>query len=211
MRIPFTTAQFFEVIEKYNAAVFPLQIVIGILGILCLYLLYSKNKIRNTFIGSFLGFLWIWIGIAYHLLFFTGINKAAYLFGSLFILQGILFLLNTFSRNRLVFEFEWKPKDYIGYFFILYGLVIYPVISYFVEGSIDKTIVLGLPCPSTILTFGFLMLTTSKLPKYLLIIPSLWAIVGLGAALSLGIYQDLMMLVAAIAAFLILSRRKPRL
>lgn len=211
MRIPFTTAQFFEVIEKYNAAVFPLQIVIGILGILCLYLLYSKNKIRNTFIGSFLGFLWIWIGIAYHLLFFTGINKAAYLFGSLFILQGILFLLNTFSRNKLVFEFEWKPKDYIGYFFILYGLVIYPVISYFVEGSIDKTIVLGLPCPSTILTFGFLMLTTSKLPKYLLIIPSLWAIVGLGAALSLGIYQDLMMLVAAIAAFLILSRRKPRL
>lgn len=211
MRIPFTTAQFFEVIEKYNAAVFPLQIVIGILGILCLYLLYSKNKIRNTFIGSFLGFLWIWIGIAYHLLFFTGINKAAYLFGSLFILQGILFLLNTFSRNRLVFEFEWKPKDYIGYFFILYGLVIYPVISYFVEGSIEKTIVLGLPCPSTILTFGFLMLTTSKLPKYLLIIPSLWAIVGLGAALSLGIYQDLMMLVAAIAAFLILSRRKPRL
>ena len=49
--------------------------------------------------------LWIWMGVAYHMLFFSQINKAAYLFGALFILEGIL-LLNYALRKRLNFRSE---------------------------------------------------------------------------------------------------------
>ena len=88
------------------------------------------------------------------------------------------------------------------------GLIIYPAISLALEQSLARTIALGLPCPSTILTFGFLMLSDKKLAKYLLNIPSLWALIGLGAAINFGVYQDFMMIVTAILADLLLIRRK---
>jgi hypothetical protein len=208
MKLPFTTEQFFDVIEKYNLAMFPFQLIILLLGIVCLFLLHSQLSSKDKLIGVYLGVLWIWIGVAYHLAFFTVINKAAYLFGSIFILQGLLILYNTLVKNRLIFRSALQTKDYLGYFFIVYGLIIYPIISYLVEGSFERTIVMGLPCPSTIFTFGLFMLTRNKFPNYLLIIPSLWAVVGLSAAINIGVFQDIMILIAAITADIILIRRK---
>lgn len=208
MKLPFTTGQFFNVIEKYNLTMFPFQLIILLLGIVCLFLLHSKLSAKDKLIGIYLGILWIWIGVAYHLVYFTVINKAAFLFGGIFILQGLFILFSTFVKNRLIFTFTLQTKDYLGYFFILYGLIIYPIISYFVEGSFERTIVMGLPCPSTIFTFGFFILTSNKFPKYFLIIPSLWAVLGLSAAINIGVFQDVMILIAAIIADIILIRRK---
>lgn len=144
----------------------------------------------------------------YHISFFTSINKAAYGFGGLFILQGIIFLIESIVRNKLEFSFKGNTKDNIGYFFIIFGLLIYPVISYLLENYLDKTITPGLPCPTTILTFGFLMLTDKKLSKYTLIIPSIWAIIGISAAINFRIYQDYVMIIAAIFTDIILIDRK---
>jgi len=208
MKIPFTTEQFFEIIEKYNVALFPLQLVIILLGILSVILLHSSKNYKNKFIGSFLGFLWIWIGIAYHLVFFTAINKAAYAFGALFILQGLFFIFETYSRKKLEFKFNGNVTDFIAYFFLIFGLAIYPILIYFLENSLETTIALGLPCPSTIMTFGFLMLTTRKFPKYLLIIPALWTIVGTSAAINFDVYPDFLMVISAIVAIIYLVIRK---
>lgn len=211
MKMPFTTEQFFNVFEKYNLAMFPAQVIIFSLALIALLLLHTKKSFKNKFIGLFLGLLWIWTGLAYQIAYFTGINKAAYGFGILFIMQGGLILFNLFVKERLVFTFQPQTKDYIGYFFILFGLILYPVIGYLSGGSLVKTISLGLPCPSMVLTFGFLMLTTRDFPKYLLIIPSLWAIVGMSAAINFGVYQDYMMIIAAISADIYLLRRNNRL
>ena len=208
MKLPFTTEQFFNVIEKYNLTMFPYQLIILLLGIICLFLLHSKLSAKDKLIGIYIGILWIWIGVAYHLVYFTVINKAAFLFGGIFILEGLFILYSTFGKNRLIFSFTLLAKDYLGYFFILYGLIIYPIISYFVEGSFERTIMMGLPCPSTIFTFGFFILTSNKFPKYLLIIPSLWAVMGLSAAINIGVFQDVMIFIAAITADIILIRRK---
>jgi len=208
MQLPFTTEQFFNIIEKYNLSIFPFQLIITLLGAGCLFLLHSKLWSKDKIIGVYLGVLWLWIGAVYHLTFFTCINKVAFLFGAIFILQGLLILFYTLAKNRLAFKFSYHRKDYLGYFFILYGLIIYPIISYFVEGSFKMTIIMGLPCPSTIFTFGLFLLSTNKFPKILLIIPSLWAIVGLSAAINIGVYQDVMILIAALAANIFLIGRK---
>ena len=206
MKLPFTTEQFFNVIEKYNLTMFPFQVLILILGIACLFLIHSKFSIKDKLIGIYLGVLWIWIGIFYHFAFFTAINKAAFIFVGIFILQGLLILFNTFTKNKPFIKFSLQTKSYLGYFFILYGLIIYPIISYFVEGSIERTIVMGLPCPSTIFTFGIFILTNNKFPKYLLIIPSIWAVIGLSAAINIGVIQDIMIIISAITANIILIR-----
>ena len=208
MKTPFTTEQFFNVFEKYNSTMFPLQLIIILLGIVGLFLLKSKYSFKNKLIGGYLGVLWLWMGLAYHIGFFAEINKAAFVFGGFFILQGLLILYNTFVKGQLIFDFVPKAKDYIGYFFIIFGLILYPIIGYFMVDSLTKTISLGLPCPTTILTFGFLMLTNNKFPKYLLIIPSLWALIGLSAAINFGVYQDFMILITAIIADIVLVKRK---
>lgn len=88
MKTPFTTEQFFLVFEHYNLKIFPAQLIIVILGIAALLLVHSKNRYKNKLIGCYLGLLWIWTGLVYHIVFFSGINKAAYVFGGIFIIQG---------------------------------------------------------------------------------------------------------------------------
>ncbi|MEE4197464.1 MAG: DUF6064 family protein [Bacteroidales bacterium] len=207
MKTPFTTAQFFEIFEKYNSAVFPMQLIILALGIGSIILVHRNSSLKNSLIAGFLGLLWLWTGIFYHILFFTSINKAAFGFGGIFILQGIFFFIER-SRKKLEFSFTGKVREAIGYFFILFGLIVYPLISYLLEDAFVNTISLGLPCPTTIFTFGFLMITTNKLSKYILIIPTLWAIIGTGAAINFGVYQDYVMLLSAIIAAVYLIKRK---
>jgi len=148
------------------------------------------------------------MGLVYHILFFTAINKLAFVFGTVFILQGVLILIHTFLKDTLNFNFSSQSKNYFGYFFILFGLDIYSLISYFILGSFDTTITLGLPCPSTIFTFGFFMMTGNKFPKYLLFIPSTWAIVDLSAAIQFGVFQDLIMPIAAIMTNIVILEQK---
>ena len=207
MKTPFTIEQFFDVFENYNTSIFPLQLIILVVGIIAVFLIHGKKEIKNKYITGFLGFLWLWTGIVYHLSFFTSINKAAYGFGLLFMIQGLLFVIELFKK-KMEFSFTGKTSEYIGYFFVVFGLIIYPVISYFLEGDLSTTISLGLPCPTTIVTFGVFMLTSRKFPKYLLIIPTLWAVIGTGAAINFGVYQDYLMLVSAIVADVYLIRRK---
>lgn len=195
--MPFTTEQFFSVFENYNASVFPVQLVFLFFGILVVYSTLSEKSGRNKIIGGLLILVWIWVGIAYHIIFFAAINPVAYVFGGLFILQGIFFYIETFVRKNLVFKYTGSAKGYFALFFILFGLIIYPVISFYLGGLVLKTISFGLPCPSTIVTFGFLMITDKKFPGYLLIIPSLWAIIGTAAAVNFGVYQDYVMIVSA--------------
>jgi hypothetical protein len=207
MKTPFTTEQFFHVIEQYNSAIFPFQFILIILGIIAVVFLHTNKEKYNNLISGFLAFLWLWIGIAYHIVFFTDINKAAYGFGAISILQGIFFLIEL-RKGKLVYSFTKNSRSYLGYFFIVFGLIIYPVISFLMGENFSETISLGLPCPTTIMTFGFLMLTSNKLSKYLLIIPTVWAIIGTGAAINFGVTQDYVMLVSAIVANIYLLPRK---
>jgi hypothetical protein len=46
------------------------------------------------------------------------------------------------------------------------------------------------------------------IPKYLLIIPTIWAIIGTGAAINFGVYQDYVMLISLIIADTYLIKRR---
>ena len=207
MNIPFTTEEFFQIIEKYNTSLFPSQIFILILGLVAVLLLHNKRAFKNKLIGGFLAFLWLWTGLFYHILNFTEINKAAYVFGAIFILQGLFLLYEVFIRGKLVFEFKANFINYLAYFFIWFGLIVYPVLIYALDGSFNQVISLGLPCPTTIITFGFLIITHRSFSKYLLIIPTIWAIIGTGAAINFGVYPDYLMLISAVIADIYLFGR----
>jgi len=204
MNLPFTIDEFFNVIKSYNLSIFPLQIIFNIIALFCLYLILSKQNSRNKIVPLILSFFWIWMGIVYQLIFFTAINKAAYLFGFLFIIQGILFFFFGVIKDKFSFEYQNNTFNYFGLVFILYALVIYPVLGLLLNHQYPFSPTFGLPCPTSIFTFGILLLINKRIPVLLLIIPFIWAIIGFGAALKLSVYEDYGLLIAGIIGFILL-------
>jgi Family of unknown function (DUF6064) len=197
LEIPFTIKQFLQVFEKYNQAIYPIQFVLILAAVLAIVLAASRKPFRNKIISGLLGLLWLWTGIVYHLIFFTAISPPAYLFGTLFIFQGLLLLYEGIARNRLSFRASRRFNGILGAVFIAYALVIYPLIGYGLGRIFPSTPTFGTPCPTTIFTFGLLLWADRKISSNLLIIPVLWSIVGTSAALSFGVKEDFGLLVAA--------------
>ena len=110
MKTPFTADQFLDNIKNYNQAVFPMQIVFYLISFFVIYLVLKPSSKSDKIISWLIAFLWLWMGIVYHLVFFTTINKAAYLFGIVFILQGILFLILGIFKSKLSFKFHSQRK-----------------------------------------------------------------------------------------------------
>lgn len=90
--MPFTVEQFLEVFEAYNRAIYPAQWVLFTLALAAVFLVVKPNRYSGKIIAGLLALFWSWTGVAYHLMFFTRINKVAYIFGALCVIQAFIFL-----------------------------------------------------------------------------------------------------------------------
>ena len=200
MKLPFTPEQFFDIFRQYNLAVWPMQIMLYLLAVFALFLAVGETKYSNRIITTILAFFWLWIGVVYHLAFFSSINPAASVFAGLFVLQGILFFISDTTPQRTWYRFHLNNYSIIGTIFIIYGIVIYPIWGYFLGHVYPQSPTFGLPCPTTIFTFGLLLWTDTRIPKYLLVIPLIWSLIGFLAAVQLGVLEDTMLLIAGLVA-----------
>ena len=103
MQLPFTVEQFLNVFERYNLAIWPLQPIFYMLGVIAIALALRPRRHAGQIISSILGLMWLWMGVVYHLLYFREVNPAATIFGVLFIVQGVLWLALGVMRPRLTF------------------------------------------------------------------------------------------------------------
>ena len=198
MKLPFTTDQFLDVFGSYNLTVWPAQFILLVLAVISIYLAVNKTKYSDKIISAVLTFHWFWMGIVYHFIFFTVINPLAYFFAGLFVLQGFLFFFFGIARDELNFKYHNNIKGITAIILFLYALIFYPLLGYALGHYYPNTPTFGLPCPTTIFTFGLLLLLNGRLNKVLFIIPVLWTLIGFTAALKLGILQDIGLLVSAV-------------
>ncbi len=207
--MPFTTDQFLGVFQQYNLSLWPIQVFLNLLGFIAVFLVFFRKAYSDRVISLILALLWLWTGIVYHLIYFSSINPAANVFGALVILQGLLFAYDGVIRNKMNFGYSSGYFSAIGAILIIYALFLYPAIGYLIGHVFPTAPTFGLPCPTTIFTFGMLLLTVGKLPLRLLVIPFLWSLLGFTAALSFGIYEDLGLLISGIlTATLVLVRNR---
>ena len=198
MKTPFTLKQFLEVFKNYNHAVFPMQIIFYLIAFWIIFLMLKPNLKSDKIISGFLSFLWFWMGIVYHIFYFTSINKLAYVFGGFFIVQGVLFLIFGVFRNQFSFYFKKDIYGITGITLIFFAIIVYPVLGLFLNHIYPVSPTFGLPCPTTIFTFGVLLLNQKKCPISILIIPFIWSIIGLMAAIQFGIFEDTSLIVTGL-------------
>jgi hypothetical protein len=211
MDLPFTVEQFLAVFARYNQAIWPLHLVAYALGLLAVGLAWRSSAAGHRLIAAILATFWLWNGLVYHLLFFRAINPAAIGFAALFVVQGLLFLWAGVARPRLVFAAKVDGFGLVGGLFVLYALLIYPAIGALLGHGYPQSPSFGVaPCPTVIFTLGLLLWTGARVPKWLLIIPVLWAVFSVGAASALGIREDLGLLVAGLVTPALLVWRDRR-
>jgi hypothetical protein len=204
MEVPFTQEQFLDIFELYNLSIWPFQIFLIVLALIAIFLAVYRIKYSGILISATLSFYWAWMGAVYHLVFFSRINPLAYVFAALFLLQGFFFFFFGVARESLHFKFIYNAKGLVATILFLYALIFYPLLGYALEHYYPSTPTFGLPCPTTIFTFGLLLLLEGKINKVLFIIPVLWALIGFTASLKLGILQDIGLLVSAILTITVL-------
>ncbi len=207
----FTLEQLLDVFEKYNLAIWPMQVLAYLLGIVALYLAFKPGKNSNQIIAGILAFLWLWTAVGFFPIFFGPIYTPAYVFGVLFFVQGVLFL-GAVLKPRLSFHYKSGSHALVGLLFIAYALLGYPLFGYLINHIYPQAPPFGLtPCPLAVFTFGFYLLTDQKVPRLFLVIPTLWALGGF-IPVSVGILEDIgLILSGVIGAALILYRdRQPK-
>ena len=207
MNLPFSKEAFLQVFSQYNTSIFPLQLVLNFVALLTILIILKKQKDAARVVPALLAMLWFWTGAIYHFTFFTSINPAAYGFAFLCIIQAIIFVWLAVS-GKVDFRYPNGLRGIVGSIVVIYALLIYPVIGHFLGHSYPNSPTFGAPCPTTIFTFGIL-LWSNKLPKYSLIIPIIWALIGFTAAFTMGIWEDTALPISAFASiFLLMSEKR---
>ena len=163
-------------------------------------------------VSIILAVLWAWMGIAYHLLFFSRINPLAFAFAAISILGSLAFLWWGVLRRQVRIERPSGWRAWAAGLLLAYALAVYPALSWLSGHPYQSSPTFGLPCPTTIFTIGVLMFMAAPFPRMLFAAPLLWSLIGGQAAFLLEMPQDLGLLAAGLAGaiFVICPRPGPR-
>jgi Family of unknown function (DUF6064) len=209
--LPFTREQFLGVFADYNTTVWPVQVLAYVLGLAAVAALLRPSLPGHRLVASVLAAMWAWTGAAYHGLFFARINPVALAFGVLFVVQGALFVISGVARRRLVFGPSAGFTSALGWVLVAYAAALYPLLGQWSGHVYPAQPTFGItPCPVTLFTFGVLLLTTEPVPRWLLIIPLAWSLVGGSAAFVLGVPQDWPLLFSGLTIALLIVRDRRR-
>ena len=197
MQLPFTKEQFFDLFAAYNEVLWPAVVALWIASAAVSAWLMTGRRGVDRWVGGLLAGHWAWSALAYHAMFFTRINPAAWLFAALFLVQAVLFFRVGVVQGRLQFA-PWSGKwGWLAWFFIAYSLA-YPAINAVDHHSVSRIPTFGVPCPTTIFTAGLLMLAAPWSWR-LSIIPVIWSLIGGSAASLLGVRADYALPMAGMA------------
>ena len=206
MQIPFTAQQFFEVIARYNEAVWSAQVLLHALALLAVVLVLLRPRWSDALVSAVLSALWAWTGAAYHLAFFTAINPLAQVFGAASLLAAAVFFWEGVVRRRLQFRMARSLRSAVGAGLVVFALLVYPLWSTQAGHSYPQLPSFGLPCPTTLFTIGLLSLLVAPYPRSPFVVPVAWCLVGAQAAVLFGVTADLALLVAAAQGLLLMFR-----
>lgn len=201
---------FYKRMLEYNTDVFLVMIFSYICAIFVLAIIGTKIQKKNRISGFFLSFLFIFNGLVEFIFYYGSVSSQYYVWGSLWILQGIVFFLHSGIKNSMLIEYRKDCKTVVATALLFSALIIYPVIGFLTGHGYPTGPIFGVaPCPVTIFTFALLILNRRSFPIALLIIPFLWSLTGIYAIFFFHVYQDAIEVIAGIVGlFFILHENK---
>ncbi|MEZ5534448.1 MAG: DUF6064 family protein [Thiolinea sp.] len=193
---PYDRASWFNLIEGYHQAIWPLQLLVLLL-MLGLSVIMPQ-RVAHAATGhaatrltlAFLGLGWLWCGGVFQLQYYAGLNWAAPFFGIIFILQGGLLLILAILRRTAAWVSLQSWRGRLGLIMLLVGLFVYPLIGLAEGRTLQQLEIFPLlPAPLTLVTLALLLMLNTLWRYALVVIPVFWALISAAFAWTLGLTE----------------------
>ena len=179
----FAPRTYYRLLELYNAAIWPAQIVAVGLGLAIWALLGRAAASGSRMVAAMLAACWLWIAIAFHSNRYAMINWAAVYFGWGFVLEAALLILIGVVRGRLVFKRSADRAGRFGLGVFLFALVAQPMVALAFGRSWRQVEIFGVAAdPTAVATLGLLLLAHGPGRWALFVVPVIWCAIS-GATL----------------------------
>ncbi|HEU4515188.1 MAG TPA: DUF6064 family protein [Nocardioidaceae bacterium] len=195
--------------SRYNPAVWPGHVVAYLLGMLVLALVrFRPGRTTDGIVAGFLAATWLWLGVVFHGIYAAQVAAVlSAVYATLFVVQAGLFARAAAVRS-LRFGRGSGLSGWVGWGSLAYALVLYPALAVALGHGWPEIPLLGMaPCPSAIATFGLLLLARPPVPRHLLAIPLVWAVMAPLAAVGRGVYEDIGLFVVGVVAVAVILHR----
>jgi len=196
MELPYSHDVYLVLMDSYNRD----HLAFAIAGIaLCLFGVVAavlpagrQTVIVKRLILAGLAGCSIFVGVAHQLTLMTSLNFMAPVYGTLWILQGLVLLWLTASiRGVDLFEAPAIGRN-VGVTVAVYGTILYPAVVYAVADSdgIGTPLPGTAPNPTAMVIVGILLTMRGGPPVVTLIVPMLWAVIAGATAYLLAFPVD---------------------
>ena len=198
--LPFDAGSLFATIAYYHATFWPLPWLALAWGAVVIALSVTAASRAGLLL---LAVAWIWVGAAWHLATFAGINFAAPLYGAFFVLQGAL-LAWAAARGRLGLRYRGQVRDRIALALAVAALVGYPLLDRWSGIPWPAVRLPGAdPCPTALFTLGILLLADRRSAAGLMVLPVLWTFVAGTTGWAVAIGRDQFLPLAGLVALVL--------
>ena len=212
--LSFTAEVFFSLLGQYNGAIWPAQIVAGLLGLGALFLASRPARGSDRVVAAILAAAWLWVAIVFHWTYFAAISFAAPVAAACFAVQAVLLFWRGVLRGGLAFRFRRDLAGWCGLGLGLFALAIHPLLGGLAGRPWPSAEWFGVaPDPTVIYTIGLLLLIDGRRPLGLMAVPLLWALAAGAAAWFLAMPEVLLLPAIALAGLVLMlwqNRRRPR-
>lgn len=176
----FSPRTYWRLVELYNLAVWPGQLVALAGGLVAVLLARSTRPAAGRVLAALLAGAWLWVGMAFHWQRYATINWAAAYAAAACAVQAALLVLLWLLRPRLPLV---EPRAAgVGQWLALASVLVYPLVGWAFGRPSTQAEVAGLmPDPTAWATLG-LLLAARRPPagRWLLaVIPVLSLLVGM--------------------------------
>jgi hypothetical protein len=203
---------FQKTMAECNNAVWPAQIIFYVLSIFFIFTSINTKNISNKMNILILSSLWVWNGAVTLLMHFTRFHAQYYVWGVVWILQGLAIFYYGIYKKQINFRIKKDLYSITGLIFILYALIVYPLIGAWLGHPFPKGPIFGTaPCPTVIFTFSVFLFSENRVKPYLMYFPLLWALMSLYPIIGMGVYADIGEIVSAIVAFILIIIKNKKL
>jgi hypothetical protein len=195
--LPFTAEVLSSVVETYNRAVWPVQVVAYALALALVWLAMrprygGDRRAGHKLAGAALAAAWGWTGTVFHLKYFAAVNFLAPVYGALFIVQAFLLAWTAAIRGRIASRAQSDPFGWAGLGLVVYAIIGYPLIAEVAGEGLQSAPVVGLaPGPTAVFTLGVLLLVEGRTPLHLTVVPVLWSLIAGVTAWELGVAEEM--------------------
>lgn len=201
----FSPRTYYRMLQRYNQALWPAQLLTFALGLGILALLGRWSARQGRIIAGVVALMWIWVAGAFLWQRYATINWAIKYVAPAFVLQALL-LIWVLQRGA-GFRISRKGTGIVGSSLIVLALVLFPLLAPILGRPFDQAEWFGLfPDPTAVGTLGLLLLLDRPAPWWWMAVPALWCFLSGATLWAMGQPDAWIAPAAAVLALVTRSR-----